>query len=224
MDTSTAAAGAGLRGARALVLAAITLLTSVYAHLAGGGQAPGLGALVVLLAALALVTAPLLRQPVSARRIMLLLLAGQALLHVTLTMSTHATTALAGPTAGPMADMGSAAHLHLGMDPLSSVLVPTTGAHVLMAEGHLLATLVLGLWLAAGERALWRLLTLTVRPVATALAALLFPAPIGYVGHVDAPRRGDVVVGRAAVRLRAPICRAVTRRGPPTRALLASAA
>lgn len=216
METSTGGAGAGLRGARALVLASFTLLTSVFAHLAGGGRAPDAVAVLGLLAALTLVTAPLLGRPASGRRILLLLLGGQALLHVVL--STVATAPMSGMAADAHGSLWSGGPFP-GLDPVTSALVPTTGGHLLMAEAHLAATLVLGLWLAAGERALWAVLTMSVRPLATALAVLLSPAPAGYVGDVGDPHPAPRVGDQPAIRLWAAACRAVTRRGPPSSGL-----
>src|SRR3954468_21066272 len=53
--------------------------------------------------------------------------------------------------------------------PVQHLIADLTGAHAVMALGHLAAAVVVGLWLAMGERALWTGLPLTGDPVAWAI-------------------------------------------------------
>jgi hypothetical protein len=85
-----------------------------------------------------------------------------------------------------------------------------------MALMHVAASVLVGLWVAAGERALWSLVRLAARPVVAALRTLMdgartrvTPLPVGSSRLRGAPR--EVVPERRSWLA----CRAVTRRGPP---------
>lgn len=69
--------------------------------------------------------------------------------------------------------------------PLQHVVADMTGQHALMALAHLLAAVVVGLWLAVGERALWGVLTTTTELVGRALE----PARTRWAAAVAAGRR-----------------------------------
>jgi hypothetical protein len=92
-----------------------------------------------------------------------------------------------------------------------------SSAHVGMLLAHLVASLVLGLWLAAGERAAWTLVQLAARPVAVAFHILLnaisalVAAGVGWARVCAAP--GWVL----ELVLRSDACTVdcLSRRGPP---------
>jgi hypothetical protein len=90
-----------------------------------------------------------------------------------------------------------------------------TGAHAAMALAHLAAAVLVGLWLAVGERALWHLVVLAADHVRSVVAAacssyarvrwgarvLLAPLPLRDDGPPPRPRQV--------------LDRVVVRRGPP---------
>jgi hypothetical protein len=138
-----------------------------------------------------------------------LLVGGEMFIHLVLTLMTQ----LAPRGSGAMADMHHARGLSDVLPHLASSL---SGPAALMFDAHLAAMVVVGLWLAAGERALWVLLSLAVRPFRDAVQALLnaptwvltalFLAEDGRRAFHDSSRRP---------RPEPPAARRVTRRGPP---------
>jgi hypothetical protein len=189
-------AGLALRVLRSLALAGTAVITGVLAHASAGGYLPGASALVALWLAASTAVAPLLGRQASAVRIVVLLMLGQTAIHGVLTAlvghhgdpaSQWSTTA---PPAVPLPPSAGAHRSGSFFDQLSAmqprgngtVTVPAwmlhlvadmSGPHALMALGHLAAAAVVGLWLAAGERALWTLLTVMSRPLVDGLVALL---------------------------------------------------
>ncbi len=101
-----------------------------------------------------------------------------------------------------------------GLGHLVDHLVTDLTAHAWMAVAHLVAAVLVGLWLALGERALWTLLALLARVILACLSRAAIgvgtPPPVRarYAAHPD---RAVLDVDRLA--------RSVVRRGPP--ALLA---
>lgn len=165
-----------LRSVRGLVLATVVLLAGSGGHALAGGALPGLPVLAALLAALTPVAALLLGRRVDALQAGLLLLLGQAVVHLALmgVVPDHAT--------------GGAGH----------------GATPTMLLAHLVAAGVGGVWLAAGERALWTVLDLAVVRLVAALV-LRRPVPVpGAARVVPAPEppalRGRVEGRRRAAR------------------------
>lgn len=155
-----------LRTARGLVLATVVLLAGSGGHALAGGTLPGLPVLAALLAALTPVAALLLGRRIDALQAGLLLLLGQAVVHLALMSAVpdHATGA---------AGAAGAAH----------------GATPTMLLAHLAAAGVGGVWLAAGERALWTVLDLAlVRLVAVLVLRRPVPVPVpGTARVVPAP-------------------------------------
>jgi len=100
-------------------------------------------------------------------------------------------------------------------EPVQHLMADLTGAHAVMALAHLAAAVLVGLWLAVGERALWHLVVLAADRVRSVVAAacssyarvrwgaraLLAPLPL----RDDGP----------PPRLRQVLDRVVVRRGPP---------
>ena len=205
-----ATAGPLLRGMRALVLAAVGLLTGATFHVSADGLLPGPWVLTVLLGLSTAGTAPFLGAPASTRRVVALLVVWQTLIHAALTvLSGHR-----GDLSGTHEEAGE--HLP-GVVPsrVHHLIEDMTGPHAAMAVGHVAAAALVGLWLAAGERALWRLLTLAVRPLLTALGALWRVAlPAGWSGAPVRTTAAQIPAGARSLVLWF-IVRAVPRRGPP---------
>lgn len=223
-------AGPLLRRVRGAVLAFVVMSTGVVAHVAADGLLPSVPALVALYVACALALAWLLGRPATTTRIVLLTVGGQTAVHAVLTMSSgHVgdAPAVAAPAPAPPTTLATAggsgslfeqyeasrpqidAQLAIphGVQHLISDL---TGPHAPMMVLHLLAAALVGLWLAAGERALWTLLALTVAVVVPALGALLagrrLPTPTPALPAAFEPTTPLHLVALA---------RSVVRRGPP---------
>jgi hypothetical protein len=145
----------------------------------------------------------------------------QAVLHETFSLA-QALSSTAAPMPRPDAgamdmrsmggmDMGSAAHLGhgaVGMDHMHAMDSAATGG---MFAAHLLAAVLCGLWLAYGERAVFRLLRAAAAWLAAPLRLLLaLPAPSGP----PSVRRWRGAACPAPVRLL--LCSSLTFRGPPT--------
>jgi hypothetical protein len=204
MDVGTARAAGALRWARSVALAAVALVTAMLAHAGAGDRLPSGPALAALLVVVTLLVAPLLRHPASTRRVVALVAAGETGLHFALTALTHAP---GSPMTGPMPGMSQMTH--------TALFVGVTGPHVLMAEAHLAAAVLVGLWLAAGERALWTLLGLTLSTVLTAAATLGGHTSV-YLGDLVQPVTGAEVGGGPLPPQGWTLARrVVTRRGPP---------
>jgi len=216
--------------ARALLLAAIACFLGIAGHVTADGLLPRPGWLALLVALGAALCVPLLSRPASALRLVVLLVGGQTLVHVFLTVTAghvgDPIRATAHPVARPLPtvdgrrvgslqDQYEAAVGAAHASPALPVghLVEDVSAHAPMMAVHLLAAVLVGLWLAVGERSLWALV---------ALAAAAVPRLLTFARPVLPARGLDVVppaprVLPASVRL----TRSVVRRGPP--ALLAAA-
>jgi len=197
-------ANGALLWCRAALLASVALLAAALAHLGADGRLPGPLVLVVLLVTGTALCAPLLRREASRARVCALLVLGQAGVHVVLTaLSGHA-----GHPGMPAADHAEhhAAGPGSALEHLTSDL---SGPHAVMAVAHALAAVVVGLWLASGERALWALVRRAGRALRRPLllaAPVRTPTPVPVEAHVDSP----------AVRL---LASGQRRRGPPSYAL-----
>lgn len=116
---------------------------------------------------------------------------------------------------GPM-DMGSMTHPMTGVQHPHDLAGMSGAASCGMLAAHLLAALLCGLWLAYGERAVFRVL----RAAATRLAA---PLRILLAGPAPLPR--PLTVRRRATDVPAPVllllCCSLTSRAPPTGAAVA---
>ena len=100
-----------------------------------------------------------------------------------------------------------------------SVMSLMSGGHLVMLLAHLAAAVAVGVWLAAGERALWMLLALTARPLVDAWRTVTAVAR-GRVGAlvVSCPRLQPGWGMRYVVRASVWTTGVVTRRGPPSAA------
>jgi hypothetical protein len=183
-------AGMALRWCRALLLATVALAAGVAGHLGADGLMPGRTALVILLLTCTVGAAILLGRPASRLRVVLLLVGAQTFIHGGLTaLAGHRgdPPLIRAPAAAPLPDFrtasGAAGRVGSLMDqfyagqpgsaagqrvelavpyPVQHLIADLTQAHAVMALGHLGAAVLVGLWLAMGERALWTVLTLTV--------------------------------------------------------------
>jgi hypothetical protein len=213
--------------ARAFLLAFVAVFLGVTGHVTADGLLPGPGWLVVLLVVGAALCVPLRSRPASTLRIMVLLVGGQTLVHLFLTVTAgHAGDPRTPrphlvPQALPTVDGRRVGSLQDQYDAMagSSVqptlpvghLIDDLSAHASMMVVHLLAAALVGLWLAVGERALFTLIALAAA-VQLRLLAVLAVLPV----------RGLVTLPAAPAGLTAParLARSVVRRGPP--ALLAA--
>ena len=192
----TETAGAALVWLRALALAIVALVAGSVAHVGAHGALPAPLALVALLAVGTTGVAPLLRRQASTARVVLLLVVGQAAVHAAL-------TALGGHEDDePLAHAGHGPALwvaHLAED--------LTPEHALMAGAHAVAATVVGLWLAHGERTVWRLVALAGRVLAEVVTVTVLPVA----------RRPRVVPVPPALlpRVVRLTSSSVVRRGPP---------
>ncbi|MBD7982172.1 hypothetical protein [Oerskovia merdavium] len=202
-----------LRVARAGLVATLVLALGALAHRVGGGTLPD----PLVLAALAAFTMAgatfAARFRLTFPRLVAVLGTGQVALHYGLGFGAGATCApVAGPAAGHAGHAGHGAAAQVSACAAGTPLLPDGVAHLphetpagaWMVLAHVLATLVVALVVAHGERALGLLLTwLAPR---TALADLLPPLPVALrlPTPVAAPSRA------ATVHLRTP-----TTRGPP---------
>lgn len=219
---------------RALVLTGFTFLVGALGHVTAGGLLPGAPALVLLLGTGTTLAAVLLSRPASARLLVALVVVGQALVHGALSLTAghagagHAGAAsyTSGPLTGslPTASGGRVGSLQdhyeatVAAPAATGLTVPDPAAlldHLPMFLAHAAAGVLVGLWLAMGERAVWTLLGLAVRTVLAPLAVGLLPVtpsrrPRPAVVHLHPLHRSSL--DRVA--------RSVVRRGPP--ALLAA--
>ena len=202
-----------VRWVRAAVLSLLVVASTLAAHGAGGGALPDLSMLVPVSALVTLGSAALLPHPLSWWWTAALLLAGQTALHGALQL-------LAAPvaTAGVTGHAAGAGAPHPGGEPGVTALRAVTewSADALMVGAHIAAAVLVGAWLAAGERAVWSVLALAsvttknawlrlVRVLRASVVPTLVPARRSAPwGLEPAPSRVDWPVS------------GVTRRGPPT--------
>lgn len=202
-------AGTGLRWARATTVATAATLVAVGAHLGGGGESPTSPVLAFLVPALTAALAPFLTRSASRLRVVLLTVGGQFVAHTTLALATVYDGA------------GTASHITSGGDPGGAHHARASSAswgsmpsqlseHVFAADhrmllAHTTAAAVVGLWLAAGERAVWTL----VRLIWRALVLPLLPLPSS---RPPASATVSPAVGTMLPRIAAD---SVVRRGPP---------
>lgn len=212
-----------LRWVRALTLALVMLGCGVAGHVAAGGSAPAASLLVPVFVLLAVAVAPLLGAPPSMGRAAALLIAGQAALHVVLEVLGGSGTVDVVDRSMSMQGHGPAEPLasHLlrhDMTPASagSLAAVAPGGHLGMLLVHAAAALVVGLWLAAGERAAWTVVAVAALPVVDAWIRLRELARTDAVGWA-APRPLALPRWSHEVEVRSSTWagRGVSRRGPP---------
>jgi len=185
------AAGVGLVG----------FLLGTIGHVLADGLLPGPATLTALLMFSVLVSAPMLARQASVPRLVLMIVSGQTMVHLALTLTAghrgdaaaagqRATAIGTSPPAGatptlPTLDghrVGSLQDAYQGVlhgpggsaAPVLPIghLVNDASQHAPMMLAHLAAAVLVGLWLGYGERCLWTLLALTGHPVSVALTTL----------------------------------------------------
>lgn len=242
MDRS---AGFALRWLRALLLTGVAVASGVVGHVSADGLLPGRGALAALFVVVLLAAAALLGRPASTFRVVMLLVAGQALIHVTLTamsghrgdpvhrLPAHAPHTELPQPAGTGHLVGSS-HDQLRSHepvvtqmplpvPVQHLIADLTGPSALMALAHLAAAAAVGLWLASGEKALWAVLALAADRVCELVKATvcLYGRFLRTLGRAACDRLLNLgrTTAAAPTDQKAPtlllLARAVVRRGPP---------
>ncbi|WP_374969694.1 hypothetical protein [Terrabacter sp. BE26] len=194
-----------VRWARAGVLSSIVLAATTAAHGAAGGDAPKVSMLLPVGAMLTVAAASLLGQVPSARRIAALLLSGQAALHAVLEL-------ISGPASS--AGMPGHAQTRSGTELVQMVW---TSPHPGMLAAHVVAALVIGVWLTSGERAAWALAAMATGSPRTAWSKVRDAlcertARAVLLGRSRAACRWG---GQLAPELLEAIGAVVSRRGPP---------
>ena len=216
---------------RAGIVSAMTFLVGAVGHVSTGGRLPPWFALTAMLAVGTAISAVVLTHPASARRIVALVVLGQTACHGLLSVTAgHAGDAVAVTAAAPTSPgslpVRGGARVGSLQDHYEAMLrAPSAGPaltmpdpvavldHLPMFLAHMLAAVLVGLWLAAGERALWSLLTLVFAAV---VALVIVPPAVPVVARRRAPLRRRP----ATLPSLAHVGRTVVRRGPP--ALLAA--
>jgi hypothetical protein len=228
-------AGGALRWTRALLLAVVAMGSGVIAHLTADGRLPGSAVLGLLFLICVAAAAALLGRPASTLRVVVMTVAGQTFVHGFLTaLSGHRgdpplRRVVATPAPAPLPTgrgrSGSYFDLvyapaHQGAQPVlpapvQHLMADLTGPHAVMALAHVAAAVIVGLWLAVGERALWLLVVLAAdgaRHVVEA-ACSSYARVRGGSRELPAPlplRRDGPLPWRRQV-----LDRIVVRRGPP---------
>jgi hypothetical protein len=215
---------------RAGIVSAMTFLVGAAGHVSTGGRLPSWFALAAMFGVGTAISAVVLARPASAQRIVALVVVGQTACHGLLSLTAgHAGDVVAGtaaPTSAGALPVSDGARVGSLQDHYEAMVgTPSAGSaltlpdpvalldHLPMFVAHTLAAVLVGLWLAAGERALWSLLALVFTAT---VALLLVPAavPAGARRHSPIRRRAATLPSLAHVG------RTVVRRGPP--ALLAA--
>ena len=181
---------------RAAVLTGSTFLVGALGHVTAGGLLPGVPALVLLLATGTTLAAVFLSRPASTRLLVGLVVVGQTLVHGALSLTAgHGAGHGAGHRGGVVHVRAAPGSLPTGSGgrvgslqdhyeatvaaPVATGLtVPDPASlldHAPMFLAHAAAGVLVGLWLAVGERAVWALLALAVRTVLAPLVAVLLP-------------------------------------------------
>lgn len=196
-----------LRVLRGSLVGLVMIFAGVVGHVSAGGLLPSVGWLVALAGLNFAAAFAIAGRPIPIRYLVLLVVGGQAFIHIALTL----TAGHVGETFGPSiqivnGDLLLAFQWHH--------LIADFSAHAPMMMAHVMAATTVALWLGVGERALWALVAFgharLVRPLIVlraAMAAVRLPAEGVLLTWAD----GDVLIRpRTDV-----LSRSVIRRGPP---------
>lgn len=217
---------------RAFCVGAVAFTFGVVGHVTADGLLPGPLLLAVLFGLSVLLSVPMLARPAGRLRLVAMLVGGQMLVHLVLTLSAGHRGDVTGIASGrpvpaglrslPVVDgrrVGSLQDAYQGMSGQSvgattptlpiGHLVSDLSAHAPMMAVHLVAAAVVGLWLAYGERCLWTVLALTGRRVLAASWAL------GPVPGAPRPATRSAYAELPVVAASWWQARPHTRRGPP---------
>lgn len=172
-------AGPVLRLLRAALLASATLGVAVWAHRSADGNLPGPAAVAAIWVAAVAIAAAFLGRPASYAKVICILACGQAGLHVVLSLTAgHGARPAVSAAARHYATTSMLAERHVPSphEPGASALTDALGTLVgelasaqglAMTGAHLGAAVLVGIWLATGERLLW----VALRRVAAATRA-----------------------------------------------------
>jgi hypothetical protein len=178
--------------------------------------------LLLVVAGLTVAAGPLLARPASPVRVVVTTVVGQALAHAALSLTAghggdaspasgaravaHEHGAQTAPSHDHVASAGALSHAGRSVsDALGHLVDDLTSAGTPMLLTHLAAAVLVGAWLAAGERALWTLVTLAWRTLEMLVARALPCCP-------TRPSPTRVVVEPLLCRV---TVGTVVRRGPP---------
>ncbi len=187
-----------LRWSRALLLALVVMVTGTVGHVTAAGLLPPAPVLAAALGVCTILCAAALGRPATRLRLVALTVLGQTGVHGML--SATAGHGEASPSASTSLASAPDAHHHLVAD--LATQAPMMGA-------HLVAAVLVGLWLASGERALWTVLALTID---YAQRLVVHPASCLHPCGPTSPHA--LAVDLPALRL-VELAPCVVRRGPP---------
>jgi hypothetical protein len=213
-----------LRWVRVLTLSSVLFTSALAGHTAGGGATPAASALVPLFVLTVVAVAPFTGAAIRPVWAVALLLVGQGLVHAALQLlggtAVTTTTAMCGTGTGAAA-VSAPTSCHLMTHPGAatahdSAMSLMGGGHLVMLLAHLVAAAVVGMWLAAGDRAYCTVLVLAARPVVDSWRTVTGLAR-GVVGAVvvSCPRLQLGWDPRCALRGSVWAVGVVPRRGPP---------
>ncbi|GAB2760196.1 hypothetical protein GCM10027039_20500 [Terrabacter koreensis] len=212
-----------VRWVRAAVLTLLVVASTLAAHVTGGGVLPDPTMLLPVCALATLASAAVLRRPLSWWWSAIVLLAGQTALHGALQLlpatATATATGTSGGTAGMAGHAARAAPSHLGVDPGVTTLRALTewSGDARMVGAHVGAAVLVGAWLAAGERAIRSVLALAAGSTRKAWLRLLHVLLTPLTPTFALARRRPAPRVAAAVPSKSRCAGSgATRRGPPT--------
>lgn len=217
----------GLRLLRAAVLAFVALSTGAVAHVTAEGYLPSMTGMALLYIACTVGMAMFLSRPATTARIVALTVVGQVGVHMMLSlMAGHvgdapaarspapAPTPIDPAAGGTVFDQYNAARPQIDADFAIPGAVThlisdmSTGAHAPMMVLHLVAAVLVGLWLAIGERALWTLI---------ALAGTVFiPVRLALLPKPQVAPTSPAARTQSSLHHLVTLARSVVRRGPPS--------
>jgi hypothetical protein len=212
-----------LRGARVLTLPSVLFASGLAGHATAGGVMPAPSLLASLFVVTVFAVAPFATGAIRPAWSMALLVGGQGVLHAAMQLVSGttgtATTTMSGGGTGVPATSPTSSHLmtHHSDAAVShgSGMSLMGGGHLVMLLAHLAAAVAVGLWLAAGERALWILLTLTARQVVDAWGPVMAVARGVDAVVISCPGLQTGCALRRVIRRSVWITGVVPRRGPP---------
>ncbi len=196
-----------LRWVRAAILAVVAGFVGLSGHVYAGGLLPSAWILGLVYIVSVAACAGLLGRPASALRILLLTVVGQFATHLALSVT-------GGHLNQPAVSLNEIGVASLSEE-FQAILLDALGEHGLMTFVHLLASILVGLWLAVGEQTLWGLLSLIRASLSLILSRNWFDAL-----HLPVLRLLPTEWIASATQLAA-IDGSISRRGPPAYTLAA---
>jgi hypothetical protein len=195
-----------LRVLRGSLLGLVMVFAGVVGHVSAGGLLPSAGWLASLAAVNLAVALVLAGRPIPIRYLVLLVVGGQAFIHIALTL----TAGHVGETFGPPIQFVDG-HFLVALQ--WQHLLADFSAHAPMMMAHVMAATTVAMWLGVGERALWAL-------IAAAHARVVHPLILlrASLAGLTVPAYGSLLSICESVVVRPQtdvLSRTVVRRGPP---------